>query len=440
MPTITYTGINQVVTCENTNTSLLDISTKHKIPHVSECGGTGNCTTCRVRVTNGQQNLSKPTPQERRMAHQRRWDPSIRLACQCIAQGDVEIQRLIWTNSEVSQLQLELAPQSKAEEREIAILCCDLRNFTGITSSNLNYDMAHLLNRFYTALGEPIMNNNGIIYQYVGDEIMGVFGLTGGTQESNCRDALRAALGMQAAIEKLNVLELREFGTQFKIGIGITYGKAYMGYLGHPRHRQFAIIGDAINTANRVQELTKETKTKILIAHSVYFNRQSLKIGQWFKRKLRGKDNTDFIYEFIGFAEPDLHFELQHSLDVLFEREADLAKSFYQKLFEREPALRSLFKGDMAAQAKVLNHMLVGIVYSLSRPEYLSMNLAKLGRSHVQYGVQPHHYQIVLDVLLATLEELLGDQFTESTAHAWRTALLLVAEKMQPNPIMEETS
>ena len=110
------------------------------------------------------------------MAHYRRWDPTIRLACQCSVkeEGHVQIQRLIWSMGEVNKLQIETVPEGDAEERNISILFCDLRNFTRISTENSSFDIAHMLNRFYTMIGEPILMNNGIIYQYVGDQIVGV--------------------------------------------------------------------------------------------------------------------------------------------------------------------------------------------------------------------------------------------------------------------------
>ena len=197
-------------------------------------GGNGKCTTCRVRVVEGMENLSKPTPIEQKISEARNWDPTIRLGCQAIVNGDVTIQRLIWSNAEVSMLQKELISERKGGEQPVTILICDMRNFTNITSTQLKFDMVHMLNRFYTILGDPILMNNGIIYQYIGDEIIGLFGTAGGTAEKNCTDAVRAALGMRYALNRLNHFELKKFDTKFEIGIGIHHGEAYLGHAGHP--------------------------------------------------------------------------------------------------------------------------------------------------------------------------------------------------------------
>tara|TARA_Y100000385_G_scaffold281359_1_gene334036 strand:+ start:4046 stop:5164 length:1119 start_codon:yes stop_codon:yes gene_type:complete len=347
--------------------------------------------------------------------------------------GDVEIQRLIWSNGEVNQLQKELAPEGRAEERPIAILFCDLRNYTSMSSKNLTFDMAFMLNRFYTALGEPILMNNGIIYQYVGDEIIGVFGTTGGTKEKNCTDAIRAALGMQYALDLLNKTELRDFNITLKSGIGVNFGRAYVGHLGHPTHRQFSVIGDPVNVASRIQGQTKLNGVNILISKSV---RDSIKnnpimIGESFDADLAGIEETAELYELIGFKDMDLQLELQASLNLMLDDEDKFAALFYNNVFKIAPQARALFRRNMTDQGRLLTHMLGGIVYSLSRPQHLTTGLKKLGESHVKYGVKLEHYPVVKQAMLETIDMTLGENKTEKTMDAWNAALDFVIDAMQ---------
>ncbi|WP_276388514.1 adenylate/guanylate cyclase domain-containing protein [Eudoraea chungangensis] len=432
---ITYSAINRRVESTTNSQSLLDISQENGIPHLHECGGGGLCTTCRVRVLDGIQNLSPKTSFENASCHARKWDPSIRLACQARPKGDVTIQRLIWSSGEVNNLQKELVPNGHAEERPIAILFCDLRNFTKIASQNLNFDIAYMLNKFYTALGEPILMNNGIIYQYVGDEIIGVFGTTGGTAQKNCEDAIRAGLGMQYALDTLNRTDLKDIEIKLKSGIGINFGTAYIGHLGHPTHKQFSVIGDPVNVASRIQNETKTTDTNILISDTVYENldQDILVLGQEFSNKLAGKEDPMHLYELVGFKNMDLQLELQSSMNVMLKDEEEFAKIFYEKVFEQAPFVRALFRKNMTDQGRLLTHMLGGIVYSLSRPEHLKRGLAKLGKSHVQYGVKAAYYPIVKQAMLETISEVLENNKTERTIDAWNTALDFVIDTMKEN-------
>ena len=433
MAKIHYEGINTTVTSEDLDSSLLDISRANQIPHLHECGGNGRCTTCRIRVIDGIQNLTSPTQVEKMTSGMRNWDSTIRLACQAYPKGDVRVQRLVWTSAEVNKLQLEMLPQDNADERAVAILFCDLRDFTRLASRNLAFDMAYMLNRFYTCLGDPILMNNGIIYQYVGDEIVGIFGTTGGTKEKICTDAVRAAQGMQYAVDRLNRVELNDFETRFEVGIGINFGRAFVGHLGHPKHRQFSVIGDPVNVASRIEKATKETDSDLLISESV---RKAipdgvLELGETFHKELAGVDELTTVHEVLGFAGVDVSLELQSTLDLLMQNEEEFADKFYTRVFEKAPNLRTIFKNNMMMQGRLLTHMLTGIVYALSRPEYLIMGLKALGKSHVKYGVKAEHYPVVKACMLETINEQLGSNYNDRVAEAWDKALDLVTDTMK---------
>lgn len=424
-PMITYVGMNQAFPYTNPDYSLLDVSIDERISHVHECGGNGKCTTCRVRVIDGATNLSPKSVSEKEISYARKWDAGIRLACQAKPTGDVTIQRLVWSSAEISQLQTEIFGESGGEEREIIILCCDLRNFTQITSKNLVFDMVHMLNRFYTLLGDPILVNNGIIYQYVGDEIIGIFGTAGGDTEKNCTDAMRAALGMQYALERLNQFELKDLGNQFDIGIGLHYGKAYLGHMGHPKHRQFAVIGDPINTASRIQSETKEVEAKILASENFIEKLPDdlLKLDEAILTELRGKSEKMKLYGVRGFHKPDMNLEVQASLSILLKDEEQFAALFYEKVFTKAPQVRAMFKNNMQIQGRLLTHMLGGIVYSLSRPGHLKLGLKSLGKNHAKYGVVPEHYPVVKEAMLETIEEQLGEAYNENIGASWTQAM-----------------
>ena len=93
--------------------------------------------------------------------------------------------------------------------------------------------------------------------------------------------------------------------------------------------------------------------------------------------------------------------------------------------------VRSLFRNNMTEQGRLLTHMLGGIVYSLSRPEHLKKGMAKLGKSHVRYGVKPEHYSVVKQAMLETIREVLGDQKSKKTIDAWESALDFVMDIMK---------
>ena len=107
------------------------------------------------------------------------------------------------------------------------------------------------------------------------------------------------------------------------------------------------------------------------------------------------------------------------------------AELFYGKLFDLDPSLRPLFKGDMAEQGRKLMSTLAFVVAGLRTPEKILGAVADLGRRHVGYGVQDSHYDTVGAALLWTLEQGLGPDFTPDTKAAWTEAYTLLAGVMK---------
>lgn len=106
------------------------------------------------------------------------------------------------------------------------------------------------------------------------------------------------------------------------------------------------------------------------------------------------------------------------------------AALFYDRLFALDPALRSLFKGDMAAQGQKLMQSIAMVVQGLRAPESIMPAVTALGRRHRDYGVKPEHYGTVGTALLWTLEQGLGDAFTPAVREAWGAAYKVLADTM----------
>jgi hemoglobin-like flavoprotein len=104
---------------------------------------------------------------------------------------------------------------------------------------------------------------------------------------------------------------------------------------------------------------------------------------------------------------------------------------FYARLFELDPALRQMFKGDMKRQGGMLMSMLASAVRGLSNPNGLIPVLTALGRRHNGYGVVDAHYATVAEALLWTLQQGLGEEFTAESREAWTAAYTMMATVMQ---------
>jgi adenylate cyclase len=170
MPRVTYF---HEITLEDVpgGQTLLDLSIRHRIPHLHQCGGYGRCTTCRVQILDGLSNVSPLGEVEQKVASRRGWDEFTRLACQTRVEGDVVIRRLLEKAQDIVVLDFDEITGGTAgegKELDLAVLFSDIR-VTTLSESSLPYDVVHMLNRYFTAAAEPVLNNNGFIDKYIGD-------------------------------------------------------------------------------------------------------------------------------------------------------------------------------------------------------------------------------------------------------------------------------
>lgn len=107
------------------------------------------------------------------------------------------------------------------------------------------------------------------------------------------------------------------------------------------------------------------------------------------------------------------------------------ARLFYERLFELDPAARSLFTGNMQEQGANLMRMLNKVVQGMDRLDETIPLVEELGRRHAEYGVMDEHYDAVGEALLWTLEQGVGEEFTPQVREAWASAYELIASTMK---------
>jgi adenylate cyclase len=156
------------------------------------------------------------------------------------------------------------------EERVATILFSDIRGFTAMTAGVPSHEVLAWLNRYLTAMAEVIKENRGFLNKFIGDGIMVVFGapLTEGAREDACR-ATRCAIEMLARMDKWNA-NLPAGQPEMKIGIGIHSGTVTAGNVGSPDRLEYSVIGEAVNLASRLEALTKDFKTPIVISPATW--------------------------------------------------------------------------------------------------------------------------------------------------------------------------
>ncbi len=121
---------------------------------------------------------------------------------------------------------------------------------------------------------------------------------------------------------------------------------------------------------------------------------------------------------------------LRTSYRLVRLKELDFARAFYQKLFEAAPGVRSMFSADIELQSRKLTMALDTIVANLENPEANSHLLAEMGRRHAGYGAKPEHYHLVVETLIASMRDVLGEHADERVLEEWRMALRLISRQM----------
>lgn len=152
------------------------------------------------------------------------------------------------------------------ENREVTILFCDIRNFTTLSETTPIAQLGLLLNEYFSIMTDIITQNNGMVDKYIGDAIMAVWG-TPLDDKHHCSNAVRAAIEMQARIEK-STDQLKLGNQNIEIGIGINSGYVSAGNFGSNRRFDYTVLGDNVNLASRIEGLTKYYKVKVLISET----------------------------------------------------------------------------------------------------------------------------------------------------------------------------
>ncbi len=246
--------------------TVLEASRSALIPHLSVCGGRGRCSTCRIRVA-GDSALAPPAPQELAVLQRIGAGPDVRLACQLRPTRDLAVTPLL---SAIGADASKRAPRDAlgGRERQIAVLFADLRGFTKIAEHKLPYDVVFLLNRYFEAVGSAVAEAGGIANQYTGDGVMALFGVSTNI-ETACRQALLASSVMIRRVEELSRELEDELPAPLRIGIGIHAGAAVVGEIGYADTHYLTAVGDTVNTASRLEALTKQYGCDLVVSELV---------------------------------------------------------------------------------------------------------------------------------------------------------------------------
>jgi PAS domain S-box-containing protein len=182
---------------------------------------------------------------------------------------------------------------------EAALLFCDIRGFTPIAEKLNPTEVVRILNTYYSKMADVIKMHNGVINQFTGDEIFVTFGVPIPIKDPEI-SAVYCAIEMIKKLEEINS-DLKDIlPEKFTVGIGLNYGPIIAGNLGSDERLTYAITGDVVNTAKRIESLTQDLSDAILINEPIYEKTKTLvstkPLGEV---SVKGKENKIIVYQIL---------------------------------------------------------------------------------------------------------------------------------------------
>ena len=153
----------------------------------------------------------------------------------------------------------------EGQAREVTILFADLRDFTPWVEATDPREVVRDLNRYFTEMNEAIRRHRGLVLQFIGDEIEAVFGAPV-ADPAHAALALRAALEMRERLARLNAERAGAGKPPLRHGVGIHTGRVLAGNIGSSERLSYALVGDPVNLASRIQDLNKQLGSDILVS------------------------------------------------------------------------------------------------------------------------------------------------------------------------------
>lgn len=161
-----------------------------------------------------------------------------------------------------------LTPDLAGERRDICVLFSDIRSFTTLSESMAPEDVTALLNDYFGRMTRAIHAQGGTLDKFIGDGIMAFFGAPCASANP-CAEALAAGKAMLTMLDEFNHERAAQGGAPLAIGIGLHYGPAVIGYIGSRERNEYSAIGDTVNSASRIEGLTKDAGYPLLLSAAV---------------------------------------------------------------------------------------------------------------------------------------------------------------------------
>lgn len=208
---------------------------------------------------------------------------------------------------------------------EMSVLFSDIRNFTPLVERLSPQAVIELLNRVYSRLGKPIAESGGFIDSYAGDGIMALFAVP-------AQQAVEAGVNMSKALWQFNKLPDRNIESEIRVGIGVNSGPLVLGTMGANDRMQCSVLGDTVNLASRIEQLTRVYDAQFLISERTYAalqNPEAFSVRMVDCVAVKGKEAAVNLYEVLD-AEND---ERRRAKEATKKTLADGLKAYFNRQF-----------------------------------------------------------------------------------------------------------
>jgi adenylate cyclase len=231
------------------------------------------------------------------------------------------------------------------DSRILAVLFTDIRGFTRISESMAPEQIVESLNTYFTEMVDIILNRKGIVDKYIGDAIMAFFGAPV-KHEDDVFQAVQSGFDMLETLKTFNKHQAKRKRPQFRIGIGLNYGLVTIGNIGSEKKMDYTVIGDMVNLASRLEELTKIYDVPFLISESVYSKvKNEVPCRMVDKVMVKGKtQGTRIFYPKKQTGKTETKgWKLHHmGMNLYYKREFDKALKYFvyaREFLENDPIL-----------------------------------------------------------------------------------------------------
>lgn len=182
------------------------------------------------------------------------------------------------------------------ESRELSILFCDIHGFSSLSEQLEPARLSHLLNRYFDMVSDVIVNHNGTIDKFMGDAVMAFWGAPN-AMDDHAEQAVMAAIEIQQKINELaRDWRLAQLPS-VKVGVGVATGPSFVGHLGSRHRMSYTVIGDTVNTAQRLEKATREYKVPIIVSQATAAQASSICCRKLDIMQVSGKHQFLTVFE-----------------------------------------------------------------------------------------------------------------------------------------------